>query len=120
MSVYEDEELEQEMLGLQVRETADGWRFDHRGGGYSDRAVAVAMALSAALKTRVRAPARTTSAFAVTRRRQERRRRLPEGFVHKGLGVVADPSLPEPLDAPPGWHYSKPRKRGYLIRDEAA
>ena len=45
-------QLEQEMLGLQVRETADGWRFDHRGGGYSDRAVALAMALSGAARTR--------------------------------------------------------------------
>jgi len=45
---------------------------------------------------------------------------LPQGFVHKGVGVVADPSLAEAPDPPPGWRYSKPGKRGYLIRGEAA
>ena len=52
LRVFEDEELEQEILGLQVRETANGWRFDHRASGYSDRAVALAMALQGAVKTR--------------------------------------------------------------------
>jgi phage terminase large subunit-like protein len=45
LRVYPDPELEREILGLRVVETAGGWRFDHRAGGYSDRAVALAMAL---------------------------------------------------------------------------
>jgi phage terminase large subunit-like protein len=45
LRVYPDPELEREILGLRVVETAGGWRFDHRAGGFSDRAVALAMAL---------------------------------------------------------------------------
>jgi hypothetical protein len=45
LRVYPDAELEREILGLRVVETTSGWRFDHRAGGYSDRAVALAMAL---------------------------------------------------------------------------
>jgi len=44
LRVYPDAELEREILGLRVVESAGGWRFDHRTGGYSDRAVALAMA----------------------------------------------------------------------------
>ena len=52
LCVFDDRELEAEVLALQVRETPDGWRFDHRAGGYSDRVVALCMALQAALKQR--------------------------------------------------------------------
>jgi phage terminase large subunit-like protein len=52
LRVYDDAGLVQEILGLQVRETPEGWRFDHRAGGYSDRVVALAMALQAAVKVR--------------------------------------------------------------------
>jgi hypothetical protein len=45
LRVYPDAELEREILGLRVIETSSGWRFDHRSGGYSDRAVALAMAV---------------------------------------------------------------------------
>jgi hypothetical protein len=48
LRVYPDQELEREILGLRVVETSSGWRFDHRAGAHSDRAVALAMALAAA------------------------------------------------------------------------
>jgi len=65
LRVYDDPGLEEEVLGLQVRQTAEGWRFDHRSGGYSDRVVALSMALQAAVKTRSSArPMRTGSALA--------------------------------------------------------
>lgn len=47
LRVYPDEELEREVLGLQVVQTANRWRMDHRAGGFSDRAVALAMAVQA-------------------------------------------------------------------------
>jgi phage terminase large subunit-like protein len=117
LRVYEDDGLEQEVLGLQVRETPEGWRFDHRAGGYSDRVVALAMALQAAVRTRVRRAGKTWSSFAVTRSRQEGTRQLPEGFVWKGAGVVADPSLAERPDPPPGFAYAP---SGYLVRRSPA
>lgn len=46
LRVFPDDELEREVLGLQVVETSSGWRFDHRAGGYSDRAVAIGMTLT--------------------------------------------------------------------------
>lgn len=45
LKVYPDAELEREVLALRVIESANGWRFDHRAGGYSDRAVALSMAI---------------------------------------------------------------------------
>jgi phage terminase large subunit-like protein len=48
LRVYPDRDLEREVLALRVVETAGGWRFDHRAGGYSDRAVALAMAVQLA------------------------------------------------------------------------
>jgi phage terminase large subunit-like protein len=51
LRVYEDDELQREVLGLQVVQGGSGWRFDHQAGGFSDRAVAIAMALSEAVKT---------------------------------------------------------------------
>jgi phage terminase large subunit-like protein len=49
LRVFPDVELEREVLGLVVRETGGGWRIDHRAGGYSDRAIALAMAVHGAL-----------------------------------------------------------------------
>jgi hypothetical protein len=51
LRVFPDAELEREILGLTVVESAAGWRFDHRAGSYSDRAVALAMALQAAQRS---------------------------------------------------------------------
>jgi hypothetical protein len=51
LRVFPDEELEREILGLIVRETAGGWRVDHRAGGYSDRVMALAMAVHGASQT---------------------------------------------------------------------
>ena len=56
LRVYPDLELEREVLGLRVIENAGGWRFDHRTGGYSDRAVAVAMAIQRAQAEHVARP----------------------------------------------------------------
>jgi hypothetical protein len=48
LRTYPDAELEREVTSLLVVEREGGWRMDHRAGGYSDRAVALAMALHAA------------------------------------------------------------------------
>jgi hypothetical protein len=44
LRLYPDAELERELLRLEIRETTYGWRLDHRSGGHSDRAMALAMA----------------------------------------------------------------------------
>jgi phage terminase large subunit-like protein len=61
LRVFPDAELEAEVLGLVVRETPGGWRIDHRAGGYSDRAIALALALQGALE-RSEAPYRLDAA----------------------------------------------------------
>jgi hypothetical protein len=48
LRVFADVELEREVLGLRVVQTGSGWRFDHRAGRFSDRAVALAMAIQLA------------------------------------------------------------------------
>ncbi len=55
LRVFDDRELENEILGLQVVQTASGWRIDHRAGGFSDRAIAIGMALTEAVKYRRKA-----------------------------------------------------------------
>jgi hypothetical protein len=40
------DELRRELLGLEVQETAAGWRVDHRVGRHDDHVVAVALALA--------------------------------------------------------------------------
>jgi phage terminase large subunit-like protein len=52
LRVFDDRQLEEEILGLQVVQRPSGWRFDHRAQGYSDRAVALAMATRAAIRYR--------------------------------------------------------------------
>ena len=44
LRVFADPELEREVLGLQVVQRAGGWRVDHQESGYSDRAIALALA----------------------------------------------------------------------------
>jgi hypothetical protein len=56
LRVFPDRELEREILALRVVETPNGWKFDHRAGGFSDRAVALAMAILAAQGTRQSRP----------------------------------------------------------------
>jgi hypothetical protein len=51
LRVFPDPELEREILGLRVVQTASGWKFDHRSGGYSDRAVTLAMCVQEAVKS---------------------------------------------------------------------
>jgi len=63
LHVYEDRELEAEILGLVVVETPSGWRFDHRRSGYSDRAIALAMALAEAVRLGRLPGGRTFSSF---------------------------------------------------------
>jgi hypothetical protein len=50
LRVYPDADLEAEILGLRTVQTANGWRFDHGSRGFSDRAVALAMAVQLARK----------------------------------------------------------------------
>src|SRR3972149_2310201 len=44
LRLFPDGELERELLALQVRQTAVGWRVDHQRGGFSDRAVSLGLA----------------------------------------------------------------------------
>lgn len=64
LRVYPDKELEREVLGLRTVQTPSGWRFDHRGGGYSDRAVAVALAVQPLLEKDHRRPRAPVIGFA--------------------------------------------------------
>jgi hypothetical protein len=77
LRVYPDADLEREILGLRVVEGASGWRFDHRAGGYSDRAVALSMAVQAAQKSGANRPMR----IGIPRGRVERDP-LPDEFSH--------------------------------------
>jgi hypothetical protein len=52
LRVFEDAELEAEILGLMTVQTAAGWRLDHRLGGYSDRAMALGIAICKAIEQR--------------------------------------------------------------------
>ena len=52
LRVYDNQDLEREMLGLTVLETSSGWRLDHRQGGYSDQAIALALAAQQAVALR--------------------------------------------------------------------
>jgi len=66
LALYPGEtELRRELLGLVVKEGPRGWRMDHRSSGYSDRAVALAMAVALAEEHTRHAPMR----FAVARGR---------------------------------------------------
>jgi hypothetical protein len=49
-------ELRRELLGLVTKEGPHGWRFDHRAGGFSDQAVALAMAVHLAEQRTRRVP----------------------------------------------------------------
>ncbi len=44
MRLYPDDDLERELLRLEAKQTAYGWRIDHAAGGFSDRAMALGMA----------------------------------------------------------------------------
>ena len=52
LRLYPDDELERELLNLNVVQKGYGWRIDHAGGGYSDRAVALGMMCLEALAIR--------------------------------------------------------------------
>lgn len=52
LRVFQDADLDREILGLQVIQGASGWKLDHRVGGYSDRAVALGMACMGAVARR--------------------------------------------------------------------
>ena len=79
LRVFEDPALEAEVLGLVVRETAGGWRIDHRAGGYSDRAIALAMAVQEALKL----PGHVSSFV----ERTPERIWTEDGYVYDGLST---------------------------------
>ncbi len=64
LRVFEDPALEEEILGLRVVQSAGGWRVDHRSGGFSDRAMAIAMAIEAAGSGASRAPTSHSSPWA--------------------------------------------------------
>ncbi len=67
LRVYPDDELEREILGLRVIESPSGWRFDHRTGGYSDRAVALAMAIELAQRRPQAGPAKVLNPNEIVR-----------------------------------------------------
>jgi NAD(P)-dependent dehydrogenase (short-subunit alcohol dehydrogenase family) len=71
LRVFDDRDLEAEILGLVTVQTAAGWRIDHRVGGFSDRAMALGMAVQEAVKTRrkpgpIWTPSRGETAPAIT------------------------------------------------------
>jgi phage terminase large subunit-like protein len=47
--LYPDAGLRDEILNLQTKSSSSGWRVDHTSGGFSDRAMALAMALQQAM-----------------------------------------------------------------------
>lgn len=49
ISLYEDDDLEHEVLTLQTKQTAGGWRADHGSTGHNDRSTALSLAIQAAL-----------------------------------------------------------------------
>jgi hypothetical protein len=82
LRVFDDRELEHEVLSLQTRETPEGWRFDHRRGDYSDRVVALAMALQAAVKMRTATqPLRVSTGWKARARADAERTRVPRPDV---------------------------------------
>jgi phage terminase large subunit-like protein len=90
LRVYDDRELEHEVLSLQTRETPEGWRFDHRRGGYSDRVVALAMALQAAVKLRTATqPLRLSTGWKARARADAQREVVARGlkFCNPGSGI---------------------------------
>jgi hypothetical protein len=92
LRVYDDRELENEVLSLQVRETPEGWRFDHRRGGYSDRVVALAMALQAAVKTRTATqPLRLSQGWKTRAEGDRRRDVLARGLTFRNPGEGLQP-----------------------------
>jgi len=56
LRLYPDTELERELLALQMIQTTYGYRMDHRAGGFSDRAVALALAALNATEAPVTSP----------------------------------------------------------------
>lgn len=54
LRAFDDRDLEREVTGLRVIQTSGGWRVDHRAGGFSDRAMALGMALVGAAEVRDR------------------------------------------------------------------
>ncbi len=50
LRLFPDKELEMELLRLQVKQTAVGWRIDHQAGGFSDRAIALGLAALGAVE----------------------------------------------------------------------
>lgn len=89
LRVYPDPELEREILGLRVVESSSGWRFDHRTGGYSDRAVALAMAVQLGQG----APSRIISSHVPRGRIGDRLRRgrseTPTTVTPDGVGPIS-------------------------------
>ncbi len=75
------DELRRELLGLDVQETASGWRVDHKTGRHDDHVVAVALALGGFWSDAV------TVADAET----EAHHRAQERTVERYLGLLREP-----------------------------
>jgi hypothetical protein len=69
LRVYPDAALEREVLGLRVVQRTGGWRVDHQVGGYSDRAMALALA---AMHAPIGGPRRKARAVSLGRGRRQR------------------------------------------------
>lgn len=90
LRIYPDSDLERELLGLQMVQTGYGWRMDHRSGGFSDRAVALAMAALDAAES----PA--TSADDVKRFAQLNRELAPPARQRAGFASLTGvPGMPD-------------------------
>ncbi len=96
LRVFDDAALEEEILGLRVVQSAGGWRVDHRSGGFSDRAMAIAMAIEAAGSGASRPPhSHSGLPFAGNREEHAERGRLLARFDKAGNFIGS-----KHLDAP--------------------
>jgi hypothetical protein len=75
------DDLRRELLGLEVQETAAGWRVDHRVGRHDDHVVAVALALAGLLG----APAHDPGAMGAEERAQVRALQRAWGVAGAGI-----------------------------------
>lgn len=107
LRVFEDPELEAEILGLRVVQTSGGWRVDHRSGGFSDRAMAIAMAVHAAFDGGVSGATASISTLPVPAAQRFIRRgdlTLPDDPRYRDLTAPGE----APVKPPPNWAGSMP------------
>jgi phage terminase large subunit-like protein len=117
LALPDDEDLLDELRNVRVKESSPGvFRMDHDRGRHDDRVISLALAASWLVEhARGGGEIHVGHPFLEQKRARERRNKLPTGFIWKGQGIIADPSLPEPPTPEEGYKYSKPG--GYVVKD---